>query len=278
MATQLKEPDVLPDTGQDDEQQSHQSDAAEAEARQLGWKPEDQYTGKGTWVPADVFMDRQKQFLGLANKRVEQLQTQVRKMEGELKKVRRSEMNAHANALAELKEQMLVSVRTGDEAAFNKLDKQADDLRKNMTEDTPVADRQADAVREFAKWRDDNEWYDLGGLAGASDLEKRQRVYFDRMVQANEDKAATMDPPEFLTFIGDMVEAKYPAERAPRPRGTEAVAGVTPSRPRGTAQNYANLPPDAKLQADRFHANGVYKGTLAEAREKYAKTFDWSNA
>lgn len=252
----------------------------EAEARVHGWRPEAEFKGDPTqFVDAETYVKRADEVLPFVKKENKQLRGKIDFLERQIKKVMKSEQEAYSSALAEVRAKMEKAVVTGDVAAFNTLDKKAEDIRKNMAEDAPAGDRMKEAVKAFADWRDANEWYDLGGLAGATDAERRQRAYFDRMVEASEELARTMDPPEFIAHVAGLVAAKYPAERAPRPKGTEAVAGVTRTGASKSAKIGANLPPEAKETAERYVRLGIpgYKGkTKAEAHDLFAKDWDWS--
>lgn len=277
MATQLKEPEAPIDTGQDGGDGGIIERDFDTEARAHGWRPLDEFKGDPTqFVDAEAYVRRADEVLPFIRKQNKELKGKIEFLERQIKKVMKSEQGAYEQALADVKAKMENAVVTGNVEAFNKLDKQADDLRKGMVADTPQADQQKEAIRAFADWRDENEWYDLGGQAGATDLERRQRAYFDRMVEANEDKACDMAPADFIAHIGELVEAKYPASKTPRPKANESVAGVTRTRAGASAKTGANLPPEAKAQAKRFHSQGIYKGTLAEAYDKYAQSYDWN--
>jgi hypothetical protein len=283
MATQLAPVAEQPlDTGQDtDEQQSSGERDFEAEARAQGWTDADTFKGdKARWVDAETFVKRSDEVMPLLKKQLSHYRAELDQMKREIKRVRKSEQASYDNAYADLKAKMENAVVTGNVAAFKELDAKADQLRKDMADDTPPpADQQKEAVRAFADWRDENEWYDLGGLAGATDMERRQRAYFDRMVEANEDKARTMAPADFIAHIGSLVEAKYPPERAARPKANESVAGVTRTAATRNVHSGANLPADAKETAERYIRQGIpgYKGkTKAEAYELFAKHYDWS--
>lgn len=252
----------------------------EAEARAQGWVPADEFKGdKSRCVDAETFVKRADEVMPLLRKQLSHYRAELDQMKREIKKVRKSEQASYENAYADLKSQMEKAVETGNVAQFKALDAKADELRKGMAEDTPVADQQKEAARAFSAWRDDNEWYDLGGLPSATETERKQRVYFDRMVEANEDKARTMAPAEFISFIGDLVEAKYPPQRTARPRGTESVAGVTRTAQSKSAKTGVNLPADAKAAAERYMRQGIYKvETKEQAWNLFAKDYDWSEA
>lgn len=277
MVTQLAEAPA--DTGQDDS--IGNADVIErdyeAEARAHYWLPKEEFKGdKSRWVDAETFVKRADEILPLVKKQNSELKGKVDYLERQIKRVMKSEQTAYENALADIQAKMENAVVTGDVAAFKALDKKADDLRKDMAQDTPKADQSKEAVRAFADWRDDNEWYDLGGLASATETERKQRAYFDRMVEGNMDKAAEMQPAEFIAYIGDLVEAKYPAGKAARPRGVESVAGVTRGGQGKSGKTGANLPTEAKEAVRRYMRQGIYKGTFEESCNAFAKDFDWS--
>lgn len=280
MATQLAEAPVeLIDTGQDvgDGGSAFIERDYEGEARAHGWVPADEFKGdKSRCVDAKTFVERADEVMPLLRKQNKEFRGKIDFLERQIKKVMKSEQGAYEQALADVKAKMENAVVTGNVEAFNKLDKQADDLRKGMVNDTPQADQQKEAVRAFAEWRGENEWYDLGGQAGAEKEERLKRAEFDRQVELNEDKAREMAPADFIAHIGELVDAKYPAFKTPRPKATESVAGVTRKGNGNTAKTGANLPAEAKAQAKRFHSQGIYKGTLAEAYDKYAQRYDWN--
>lgn len=281
MATQLKEPEAALDTGQDgvEPQSDAQPQSAEDRAYVRGWRPKEEFSGRGEWVDAAEFLERADQNLGLAKGREQQLNKRISILESMLKKVQRSEMNAHSNALAEIKAKMENAVVTGNVAAFKALDEQADGLRKDMVADTPITSyTEADINHAFEAWADDNEWYHLGGLPSATDTERRQRAYFDRMAAANGDKAQGMPPADFIAYIGELVAEKFPASATPRPKATESVAGVTRTSASRSAKTGANLPVEAKDAVRRYMRQGIYKGTFEESCNAFAKDYDWSPA
>lgn len=282
MATQLAEtPAETLDTGQDTgEQQSGGERDWNAEAIAHGWRPLEEFKGDPRqFVDAETYVKRADEVLPFVKKENKQLRGKIEFLERQIKKVMKSEQEAYSSALADVKAKMEKAVVTGDVAAFNTLDKKAEDIRKNMAADTPGADRQAEAMRAFNDWRDKNEWYDLGNLAGADADEKLKRAYADRMMDANVELTKTLDPADFFEHIAGLVDAKYPPSRAPRPKGTEAVAGVTRGGAAKSAKTGANLPAQAKETAERYVRQGIpgYKGkTKAEAYDLFAKDWDWS--
>lgn len=282
MATQLAEPATEPlETGQDTGEHQPAPRDYDAEARAQGWTDKETFRGdESRWVDAETFVKRADEVMPLLRKQLGHYRAELDQMKREIKKVRKSEMAAYDNALADLERRQDKAVETGDVAAARELREKAKKLSAEMADDAaPPADQQKEAIRAFAAWRDENEWYDLGGLAGATDTERRQRAYFDRMVEANMDKASEMSPTDFIAHIGDLVEAKYPAQKVVRPKATESVAGVTRTAAGKSVKTGANLPPEAKAAAERYVRQGIpgYKGkTKAEAYDLFAKDWDWS--
>ncbi|MBB6424935.1 hypothetical protein [Sphingopyxis sp. JAI128] len=69
-----------------------------------------------------------------------------------------------------------------------------------------------DAGAEFIRFREANEWYDLGGLAGATETQKRARAMADRTADrmAGEGLQRKIAPSEFFARVANEVRAKFP--------------------------------------------------------------------
>lgn len=283
MATQLKDAESEQvDPPANENADTSQSGGSDAEARLLGWKPEAEYTGSAPWIDAEAFMGKRNEHLGLANKRIEQLNVQVRKLETQIKRVMKAEQGAYASALADIKKEMQTAVETGDVAAFKALDQRADGLRQDMAADTPQSGEDPTII--FENFRNENVWYDKANLASAREDEVEARLYADKRLRqmSREANAENLSPAavyervesDFATLAKEIAE-QFPTlkMKAMREKPASDVAGVTRGGQRSGAKTYANMPPEFQRAADRFHEQGVYKGTLAEAREKYAKSY-----
>ncbi len=252
----------------------------ETEARERGWTPKDEFKGDPSrWIEAEDFVKNAETKMPLLSKENKHLKDKIEFLERTVKRLTKAEQNAYKSAVDDLKRQQREAVEYGDVKAFENLDKQIDRLRDDMTEDAPE-----DAKAAFVEFREANEWYDLGGLPGASAVERRARALADRIADKftaqGLQQEPGMTPAKFFAQVADAVREQLPmveGQKAPRQKPASDVAGVTRQNGARNVRSGANLPNDAKAQADRFFANGVYPKAknVAEAREMYAKSYQW---
>lgn len=253
----------------------------EAEARAQGWRPKEEFKGNpDAWTDAETFVRRADEVLPLVKKQNANLKREIDDLRKMIRKVTRSEREAHSNALAEIRAQMEEAVETGDVAAFKKLDAKADQLRKDIADDTPGMVHGEDPQEAFDTFRESNSWYDKANLASASETEIEARLYADRLADkyVKQGLQDSLSPTEFFAKIAEDTEAKFPnlKSKAPRQKPPSDVAGVTRPGLNSKAKTGANLPADARAQATRFFNNGVIKAkSLTEALDKYASSYDW---
>jgi hypothetical protein len=285
MATQFADAGTeIPGEGVPNDNTEQQTEVRdyEAEARAQGWRPKEEFRGNpDAWTDAETFVKRADEVLPLIKKQNAHLKREIDDLKKLVRKVTASERASHTNALAEIRAQMEEAVETGDVAAFKKLDAKADKLRSDIVEDTPGLVHGEDPQEAFDSFRETNSWYDKANLASASETEIEARLFADRLADkyAKQGLQDTMAPSEFFAKIADETETKFPLlkARAARAKPASDVAGVTRPGAGSKAKTGANLPADARAQATRFHAQGVYgKKTLSEALDAYAKSFDWS--
>jgi len=251
----------------------------DAEARQQGWTPKDEFRGDPEkWVDAEAFVSRGENFMPLLKKQVQTQKGEIDFLKRQMKKLTKLEQSAYTNALADLKAKQTEAVEYGDVAAFQKIDGQIEKLRETV--EAPASDE--DPGVAFIDFRETNEWYDLGGQAGASADERRARALADRIADklAAQGLQRELTPKQFFARVADEVREQIPtvgAEvKAAKPKPSVDVAGVT--RPGGgrQAKTGANLPPEAKAQAKRFFEKGILKGKdLNEVYDKFAKDYAW---
>lgn len=270
MATQLEE---APDEGVIGERDF------EEEARSQGWTPKEDFKGNPEqWIDAEAFVKRGESVMPLLKKQNQSLKGEIDFLKRQVKKLAQAEQKAYESALADLKSQAEEAVQYGDVEAYRKIDKKIDTLRKDI-EDEAQSD---DPGLAFAEFREANEWYDLGGLAGASDSERRARALADRIADklAAQGLQKELTPSQFFQRVAEQVKEQIPmlggeAKQA-KPKPPSDVAGVTRPGAGRTARNGANLPPEAKAQALRFFERGIIKAKdKAEALDKFAKDYAW---
>lgn len=278
MATQLAEADDTP-LAANDEARTEGRDF-ETEARVQGWRPQDEFNGDpAKWADAETFVKNGEHSVGIQKKTIAAMAKKISIMEGTIKKLTRAEQSAYASAVADLKAKQEEAVEAGDIAAFKALDGRIDKLRENAESELPATRHGEDAAEQFDTFRDANPWFDRANLASATDIEKDARIWADklaeRMVRQGLDKQ--LAPSDFFERVAEETVAQFPQLKARREKPASDVGGVT--RPGGsrTAKTGANLPAEAKAQAERFMAQGIFKvKTKAEAYERYAASYDWS--
>ncbi len=286
MATQLQEPVTTPDAviadGMDEGQSAPRD--YEAEARRHNWTSREEWDASGgdpdKWVDAETFVRRADEIMPLMRAQNKDLRHTVSKLERQVKKLTKMEQNAYENALNDLKAKQLEAFETGDRAAFEAANQQADEMRQKLAAPNTHGEDPAEIIDDFY---DTNPWYLKGALASASELEASARVYADRLAD-KWIRAGIPDeiaPSEFYSRLEREVNARFPSLRqAPaRAKPQSDVAGNTRPAPRSGAKTGANLPPEAKATAERYVRMNVpgYKGkSAAEAHNLFAQSWDWN--
>lgn len=254
----------------------------EAEARVQGWRPESEWPEGKPKPPkfktAEEFILLQDESLGLKNKELDRYKQKVSLLERDVKRLVQAERVAYETALADLKAEAEAAVENADLDAFRKADGKMEALRKGAD-----ATHGENPRAEYEAFREANAWYDRANLQSASEIEVEARLYADRLADryAQEGLTQELPPSEFFARIARETEAKFPllTAKKTRERLVPAVEGVSQGRSDRNAKTGANLPPEAKRQAERFWHQKIIKGaTLAEALNNYAKDYDWSAA
>lgn len=262
----------------------------EAEAREHGWVPKDDFKGDDSrWVDAETFMKRADEMMPLLKaqnarqkREIEQLKKDFKRATSHFEGV---EKRAYERALADLEQKHADAVQAGDIKAATAVVKEIKELKPIASDERDPKQLKAEAEEALDSFREENPWYDKANLAGATETEQLGRIYWDRMVDRHIDKTKEMPPTEFFAYITDLTKEKYPAlfQKAPRVKPGSAVEGVTAGRPRGASKSWDSLPQTAKNQFQRFIDRGLLgvKSTgdkdkdIAASRAYYARTFDW---
>lgn len=245
------------------------------QAKQHGWTPKEEFKGDPTrWVDAETFVKRADEVMPLLRKKTEMQDREIADLKKQIKKANeffsKSEERAYQRALADLKAQQRDAVAAGDTAAFDDIDKQIADLKKDLPEGEVT---QEEALEAFHGWREANAWYDKGNLANASETEIEARIYADRMMEKHVAKTKDMKPEAYFAMIGEMVLEKYPTltQKTPRQKPASDVAPPTGGRGGRGGKTFADLPAEAQRQCDKWVKSGLLK-----SREQYVKDYDWS--
>lgn len=247
------------------------SSSSEDQARALGWKPQDEYTGRPEkWTDADAFLevhgknngalrraldaqakelnDLRKQMSGLsaANQRIFDLQ--IKKATEE-----------HNQQIAFLKAQSKEARLAGDFETAEELHDQLEAVQKQGPDLPEVSEKpqpkQQPHWRDdpiLAQWADENPWFekddDLNMFAGAKGMRLRQ-------------ENPNMPFKDLLEEVAIAVKKTFPFKFATSARPINRVEGATPGTTNAAAakNTYASLPKDAKAMCDEDVAAGNVK-------------------
>lgn len=239
----------------------------EAEARQHGWTPKEDFRGDAAkWVDAETFARRADEVMPFLQKQNKGLKHEI----DELKKTIRqsaeffskAEERAYQKALTELQVKHNDAVEMGDVAGANAAMREFTALEKPVAIVTPVDDPPpADAHQQIQSWIDDSPWYQV---------DDNRTKYADLVSNTltKDHGALHKFPggiPAALKEIEARVDRKF-AEKKPSPvngGGNRSVAG-------GNGKSFADLPPQAQQMADKW-----VKQKLIPDRAAYLKAYQW---
>lgn len=260
----------------------------EAEAREHGWLPKDEFKGDvNRWADAETFMKRADEMMPLLKAQNQRLKRDLDSIRKDLKRATAhfegAEKRAYDRAKSEIEGKIENAVEAGDVVA-------ARAAMKEMGELSPVAETKQEHTKEEAQealdeFREEHPWYDKANLANATEIEINARLFYDRMLDRHIDKTKDMPPAEFFAYIADLTLDKYPLLKG-KPVRQKPVSAVEPGGGgprRGMAQNWDNLPDEAKRQYTRFidrgllgvKASGDTAKDLEASRKYYARSHDW---
>ena len=227
--------------------------STEEQARAMGWKPLEEYSGDPSkWVEANVFVARAPLFEKIEQdkrkyqKQLDELNQTVKQLAEHNKK---TEEAAYKRALAELKAQQKAAIADGDtEKAFD-LQEQLDELKENRPKPVVQPVQQQGVDPDFVQWVSDNSWYEKDG-----DL----RQAADRLGML----LATQGVPkeEIFKEVAETIKLRFPDKFK-----TVKAPPVTES-PRGgksTGKDTFKMTPDEERIMEKFVSKGVI------TREKY---------
>lgn len=249
----------------------------EAEARQQGWKPIDEFDGDpAKHKSAEQFVKDGEEKLPLVLARNKHLndaldaeRRRIKRLEKDFEDVRNlmstMEKRAYDKALSDIQAEQEAAVETGDVTAFKAASKKMQELQKEAVPEKPKTKYDPlDVRRTYADFVAENEWFDDGATGGPK---KVLTMYAETVAdELGELDAYDGTPAEYFAAIAEKVKEKY-AERypamfgeeedeEPKPRKKLSMEGVTPSR-RNTART--PQPTEAQReQARRFVQLGVF--------------------
>jgi len=282
------------------EDQEVDTSAAEAEARGLGWVPEEEFRGdKAKWVDAETFVKRGKEQLPILlenNKRLKsqvgQLTSKLSQLETlfqgsqiaieELKHFHEETFNARVKAERERLKAEIVAARKEDDVqaeldARERLDNLNEEVRdvtppkkKDDSKPAAPAPKSQDNVDSpaFVAWRSANPWF-------LTDPRKASMAFgLANQIRAENPSA---DDTEFFRLLDEAIDDQMPSVR-----NKPVTSKVEPNRGGsggggGGSKTYSSLPADAKAVCDRQSRNLVGPGKafkdIKEWQTHYTKLY-----
>ena len=256
---------------------------AEARAREMGWRPEDEWEGdKSGWMDADTFIDRQDRRRNVANEEFkvenEKLLSQVAALTTEQAETRqtiedfkvwqtKSEERAYKKALKALQAEQREAVKLGDEAAFDVASQEIGELVKDAQDGQAKPaqkPRNADEIPAYKAWKVKNDWY-------LDDMEATE--YADRISGTVGRKGNFNDTdPAFYDAITAEVKKKFPDKfknpNRERANAVEEGGGAKAQKGKKTA---ADLPAEVRATGNRFVKQKLFKNINEYAEQYFAQ-------
>jgi hypothetical protein len=238
----------------------------DSEAKQHGWTPKDDFKGDpAKWVDAETFVKRADEVMPFLKKQNGSLKRELDDLKRTTKQLAgfaaKAEQRAYARAMAELEHKHAEAVETGDVAAARKVVAEISQAERDhaatIVEPEPTGDDPETLRKELNEWIEKNDWYVL-------DDQKRKYadLQADRMGPAEQytgGRAAWFDE------LAKRVDSKF-SERPPTVTNGTGNRAVSKG-----GKSYADLPPEARRQCDRF-----MKQIPGFTKEQYTRDFDWS--
>ena len=221
------------------EAEAQAPDPVETAAREQGWKPKEEYTGKpGTWRDAKEFLDRAPLY--------EKIKAQSTELKGIKKTVDAMAKHFTANVnhavaerIAALKVERREAIEGGDVDRVEKLDKAIEE-QKTVRADIPTA---PEIAPEVSAWVKDNPWYTKD-----QELHDFALAYNDSYLKRNPgDLEGSLTAT--VTATKKAFPEKFPADKKTEPAASAAPTvegGTAPSR-KSTEFSVSRLSADQKL-------------------------------
>jgi len=252
----------------------------EAEARDMGWVPEEEFKGDkkpAKFLDAKEFVERGETvlpFVQRENRRLkERLDTVEKSFDDRVKKLTKaaemslkSMQDQHARELAALQDKREKAVEAGNVAEFRKLDKQIADHAAAAPTIEDVAEPEAPAAVEDnaaveAEWVAKNDWY-----------EKDEAMTQYAFWYSNKIRDPKMPLSENLKRTEQAVREKFPMHFAGK-SGANGHApvdnGGAPKSPKSASPTFDKLPKEAQDFARSLKQSGGWTGSLEEWAKAY---------
>lgn len=242
---------------------------AEAKAREMGWKPKEEWEGDtSNWMPAEDFIERNER---LKNRGDEILKADNAKLTAELQELKRTvgdlkdhltkaDKRAYDRAIKDLKSRQRQAVEDGDTQAFEQVEREMQDLTKQAEEATPQQ-QQDQPHPDFPAWHAENPWYGTDPLMSARAEEIAERL----------SKRGDLQGREFFDAVTEQIKREYP-DKFETKRKASSVEGASGTNGGGDGSKWSKVDKEGREAFKRFVKQGVFEDTKAD-REQYAADY-----
>ena len=255
--------------------------SVEAKARDLGWKPQEEFKGPPEkWRSAEEFMHRADTAAPLLKGRVDRLERQLASQQQFHEQQMAMQKAVYESQMQELKGQRREAIELGDVETTEALDSRIDDIRDKMREvPEPIKQPQiSPELQAFADrhshWLDKDAEITADAVAIGASLRQRQQ-------------SEGWTEKEFIVHLERRLRDLHGDRLEPK-RDRSAVEGGTRGAPRGVKapegtvmtnkgpKSYRDLPPEAKEACEDMIGTKMFKGmTPEQARTFYVKNYIW---
>ena len=232
----------------------------EAEAKAQGWAPESEWRGKPEdFKSAEQFVKDGEDIPAILKSKVDKLEGRVEELLASNQKLNevsqrqvQKERKEKEKLISELEETRKQAVSEGDGEAFDRADKQINDLRNDYPQ-TPEIDPMA------KRWLESNPWYETNDKLGAyADGQADRLVAQGYTGQAYFDELTKRTKEAFPEEFGNKNRSK--------PNTVEDAAPSSPS----SKQTFDNLPAEAK------EAFAAFKRDIPGfTKEQFVEQYEW---
>lgn len=244
------------------EESSEQSTAFDVEAREMGWRPKEEFRGdESRWVDAETFVKRGHEVLPLVKAENKRLKREIDEIKATMQEFKAHhatvKQRAYDDAVVALRKMQSDAVTRGDGDAFAQISAEME----NLTAEVAKQPAPSGPDPTFLSWKDQNPWY-------GTDPDMTRMA--DTLGQGLRSMNPNADGVEILKAVEVDIRNAFPHKFSQK-RSTSSVDGAGRPEDRGGKKSYNALPQDAKAACDRFVKQGVM------TKEQYVKEYYGEN-
>ena len=251
------------------------ADPAEAEARLVGWRPQDEFDGPAEkWKPAAEFLEKGKQINGFMRKDLEKLRTELSKRDATLAELQQTikdfasfhqetETRVYERARKELQAERAEAISAADGERVIETEDRIAELDAAHRAPAPAAKPAPKPDPIWEAWLSDNSWYREN---------RRARALCEGLAEEVREANPDLTGRGFLDEVKRLLTEEAPQFFKNARREAPAPVGASGERRPGGGgkKTYADLPAEARATCDKFVAQKLL------TREQYVAEYDWS--